>query len=181
MMKKLFNPVAHFDEKVLLGAGLASVIIAIVFGYLFGFKLDALFHITYAKKDWSEVGITTLRSYGVAVAAFFLLGLLINKRARFIDILNTVLIANVPLVALSLLQKLPFISNALDAVLRNPKGLDPLTISALMLISLIVFPLTVLCFVLLYNGFRTSVNMKEWYHITLFVMVAIFVNFTQFI
>ncbi|MBX2952270.1 MAG: hypothetical protein KF870_07180 [Leadbetterella sp.] len=181
MMKKLFNPVAHFDERILLGAGLASVLVAVVFGYLFGFKFDALSHITYANKDWFEVGLTTLRSYGIAIAAFFLLGILMNRRTRFIDILNTVLIANVPLVALSLIQKLPFISNALEAVLRNPKDLDPVVVSALMLISLIVLPLTVLSFVLLYNGFKTTVHRKEWYHITLFVIVAVFVNFTQFL
>jgi hypothetical protein len=180
-MKKLINPIANFDEKVLLAVGLASVAVAIIGGYILGYKFDAIFHMTYAKQDWREVGGTTLRSYGIAIAAFFLLGLIVNRKTRFVDIFNTVLIANIPVVFLSLLQSIPFVSNATKEVMKSPQDLSPAALSFLFLSTLIAVPLLVLCFVILYNGFRTSTNLKQWYHVALFIVVALSVSFTQFL
>lgn len=179
MIKKLINPIANFDEKVLLGVGFLSVAIAVVAGYLLGYKFDAIFHITFAARDWADVAFTTLRSYGIAIAGLFILGLLINRRTRFIDILNTVVIANLPMVLLLLIQKFPFVANSIKEASKSPKDMTSMELSFLFIVTLISVPILIFCFAILYNGFKTSTNMKEWYHVALFFVVAVAASFTQ--
>ncbi|MCD8540700.1 MAG: hypothetical protein LRY55_13730 [Leadbetterella sp.] len=181
-MKKLWNPIAHFDEKKLLMVGLATVVLTVASGYFFGLKMVSLLKYVDSRARPEILAFSALRAYGTAIVVLYFYGLLINRKTRLLDIINTVLISTLPAILAYPVQKIPFFEKALKGIMENPQSVLPSDIAVLLLLCLVMMPCVIYQFVILLNGFRTATNLKAWYHVALFfVILLIIASFTPYL
>lgn len=177
----LFNPFSKFSEKQLFFVGLLFFILNSFVCFFTKTQMDSIFHFSDNKNLTIEyafllAGISILS----AILFLFLFALIINKKTRFIDIVNTVLISQMPNCIALLCIKF----SGMDTLAKNLKqnlglggtvNLIQFTFSILIILSITLYG-----FVLIYNGFKTATNFKKWQHIILFVvLLLIFILFHQ--
>lgn len=178
MIKKLLNPVGNYDATILLMVGVVLFGLNIVSGYFLGFQMNSIVHVGLSESSLKIVAYSALRSVVLAILLYFLAGLIINKRTRIVDIINTVLIATIPLLISSVLMSFSSIS---EIVKTNspPTAID---LTFLFFVLLVLLPLILYSIAILYNGFKTATNLKTGYHIGLFVFTTVLLAvFTPFI
>lgn len=181
-MKKLFNPVAHFDEKKLLAVGLASVALNLAIGYFFGFKMISVLKFTDSASSPGVLVFYILRAYTVTIVALYLYGVLVNRKTRFLDMVNTVLISTIPGILVCPIQRIPVFAKILKRILEGPLEVIPSDLTILLLFALVMIPFIVYQIALLLNGFKTATNLKAWYHVVLFFMILLITaSFTPYI
>lgn len=181
-MKKLLNPIAHFDEKKLLITGLLSVVLNIALGYFFGIKMISILKFAPSGAALKTLGLSALRAYAVAIVVLYLYGFLINRKTRLLDIVNTVLISMIPVILINPIQKIPVFEETLKNILRDPQAVLPSDLIIVMLLSLIMIPFIVYQIALLLNGFRTATNLKAWYYVVIFFVLLFSVaTFTPYL
>lgn len=181
-MKKLLNPIAHFDERKLLILGLASVVLNVAVGYFFGFKMLSLLKFANSRSGPDILALSVLRAYIPAIVVMYLYGLLINRKTRLLDIINTILISTIPGILVCPVQRIPVFEKTLKGILQNPQAVLPSDVSILLIICVIMVPLLVYQLALLLNGFKTATNLKAWYHVVLFfVLLFIISSFTPYL
>lgn len=168
MNKIIINPFEKFTEVQLLVSGLALAVGGSLLGHLFNMQFDGVMDvhpypgITLAR-SFTDNAINTLSLF----LLLFVLGLVINKKTRFIDVLNIALIARSPFYLLAL-------GNANDFFIRletHAMAGNKLSMhfSAAEIAMLLVFSIFTIAFlvwfvVLLYNGFKTATNLKLTWH-----------------
>jgi hypothetical protein len=186
--KTIFNPFSKFSEVQLLFAGLIFMLISFAVCYYFGLQMDSIFHFGYINKNHTTLQIIwiTLRSYLIGFFAFFILGKIYNRKTRFIDIINTILISQIPGLIIVVIGEIPFIENALalTATISNDENTKLPMINIIIICVYIFINLLVAAYgmTLLYNGFRTATNIKNWKQIVLFAFVVIAtVTISQFL
>ncbi|MDX6180970.1 YIP1 family protein [Flavobacterium sp. Fl-77] len=178
--KFLFNPFSKFSEKQLFITGVLYFIINFFTCFFTKIQMDSLFHFTENENlSLTSAFLLVTISNVSAIIFLFLLALIINKKTRFIDITNTILISQAPnfLILLcikitsmnSLAKNLKTNAEAANTLKINPLELLPLVFCMLILLAIIIYG-----FVLIYNGFKTATNFKKWQHIALFVVVLFF-------
>lgn len=181
-MKKLLNPIAHFDEKKLLITGLISVALNIAMCHFFGFKMISILKFTDSGAGLKTLVLSVFRAYAVAIVVFYLYGFLINRKTRFLDIVNTVLISMIPVILVNPIQKIPVFEKILKRILQDPQSSLPSDLLIIMLLSLIMVPFLVHKIALLLNGFKTATNLKAWYHVVLFFILLLSIaTFTPYL
>ena len=89
-MNKLLNPVGHFSERTLLFISLMGVVLNMFFCYLLGYRMTSVLNFVDGEFSFGEVLRATLMAYLLGIVVLYLLGLIYNKRTRWIDIVNTV-------------------------------------------------------------------------------------------
>ncbi|KPH13546.1 YIP1 family protein [Chryseobacterium sp. ERMR1:04] len=175
--KTVFNPFERFNDKTLLIAGILSIPMVIAIGYFSGSYFSSIYRINNLEKiSVQGVAIPTLISFLSSIIILFILGKILNSKTRFIDIVNTVLISQIPLAFLLLFQKLTFINTAAKTVRiyqKNPTGSFPI-VDFIIMISTIIFVCTILIYsmAIYYNGFKTATNIKKWQSVVLFCVVS---------
>ena len=175
--KTIFNPFQKYDEKTLFIIGIAFLLFLIPISYWAGTYFSSIYRISHlSKNNISDLVISTAISFAFAILILYVLGKFLYKKTRLIDIINTVLISQIPLILLLPLEKITYIETAGNRILeyQNNKSVAfPLLEFTIMMLFIII---TLLCliysFVLLYNGFKTATNIKKWQHITLFCSVT---------
>ncbi|QQV01403.1 MULTISPECIES: YIP1 family protein [Chryseobacterium] len=186
--KILLNPFSKFSEVQLIIAGLIFMLINFTVTYLLGFHMDSIFHYGYIGENDSllKTVLITLKSYLIAIAVLFALGKIFNRRTRLIDIINTVIISQIPGLLLILIGEIPVVEQAILTTAELPKDKTP-QIPASDLIILCFFAFFALItiahgFTLLYNGFKTATNIKDVKKILLFAFIVIITTiFSQLI
>ncbi|MXS70199.1 hypothetical protein GSF70_03135 [Flavobacteriaceae bacterium W22] len=186
--KILLNPFSKFSEVQLFTVGLIFMLINFTVTYLFGFQLDSIFHYGYIGENdpLLKTVLITLKSYLIAIAVLFVLGKIFNRKTRLIDIINTVIIAQIPVLLLILIGEIPFVEQAIMTTAELSKSKTP-EIPASDLIILCFFAFFALItvahgFTLLYNGFKTATNTKDVKKIILFAFtVIITIMISQFL
>ena len=174
MIKKILNPIAHFDEKILLAIGLVFVIINVILGEIFGFRMGSILKFLPSSLSIIEQSLTVLKTLILTIAVFYGLGWLINKRTRIVDVVNTFLIGVIPSLLIAPLSFIPYFKETVMGVIDNPYAIDGLTLSKLMLLAIVSLPFAIVSIIIYYNGFKTSTHMKQWYHSVLFAL-ALFI------
>jgi hypothetical protein len=173
--KSLFNPFSKFSEIQLFFVGLLFLILNSFVCLFTKIQMDSIFHYSENENLSIEsafllVGISTVS----AILFLFLFALIINKKTRFIDIANTVLISQAPNFIVLLCIKFSGM-NALAKSLKTTTGAgDTINLVQFLFYILIILTITAYGFVLIYNGFKTATNFKKWQHITLFVVLLLF-------
>lgn len=180
MKKLLFNPFEKFDARALLFVGL----LAIMPGVLLAFLLDA--HYNGALDMHVGHGTTFVLAFteNVFAIAFLFTGLyiysyIINKKTRPIDILSTVLIARIPLYITTVAglltdaEKLEAVMSGNGTIAIN--DMLPELIS-LFLVCLLLVPLVIWFFALLYNGVKTASNLKTTKHKVMFAVTLLIIE-----
>ncbi|AZA93099.1 Yip1 domain [Chryseobacterium nakagawai] len=176
--KTIFNPFERFDEKYLLLTGILAVFISIAVGYWTGTTFTSIYKISPVENpSFQIIAITTLLSFMAGIVILFILGKILNRKTRIIDIVNTVLISQLVLILFQCIGKISYIRLAGKNVIKyesNPSGAFPY-LDFLIMISMTFISITTLIYsiTLFYNGFKTATNIKKWQHIVLFCIVSL--------
>lgn len=175
--KTIFNPFEKFDEKSILAVGVVFFILNFFGCYYAGMINDSIFHLSILEEGqtiWDVVTIN-LMSYAFAIIVLLILAKFINTKTRIIDIINTVLISQIPLIITMPMMTLPFFKEANTNIAKSAGNFAKIEILDLMIVAIvgcITLPFLVYSFVLYFNGFKTAANIKKWQHIVIFVVVS---------
>lgn len=178
--KTLFNPFENYSEKALFIYGIIFLCINIYFQQLYGIKMQSIFNEKETLKAYTfqNIILNTLVCNLVGIITLLILGKFINKNTRVIDVVNTILISQIPYILAIPLTQLPFIHNASNNVIKTvgkiPKQIPPMedliiiTLFGTFLLSIIIYS-----YILLFKGFKTACNMKKRLHVILFTISVI--------
>ncbi|WP_294286819.1 hypothetical protein [uncultured Chryseobacterium sp.] len=176
--KLLFNPFGIYSEKQLLVSGILITLAGSFVGSLFNVTFDGVLDVHQYETDF----LTSLKENGINVACifivFFVLGKLINRKTRAIDILNTSMVSRFPQYISAMITALPVLKKVEDEVISHQNDLQhlnfqPVDLMLLFIISMLLLAITAYYITLLVNGFRTSVNAKKWPHFVGFAVALI--------
>lgn len=172
----VFNPFSKFSEKQLFLIGFLFFIINVVVCFYTSTKMDSIFHFSPSQNlTLTSAFIFVIVCTASAILFLFLLALAFNKKTRFIDIVNTVLLSQAPnfLVLLcikfsgleTMTKNVNTSNGAVPSLDFNAIAIVPFIIGIVLMLALIVYG-----FVLIYNGFKTATNLKKGLHIGLFIL-----------
>lgn len=176
--KLLFNPFGIYSEKQLLISGILITLAGSFVGSLFNVTFDGLLDVHQYETDF----LTSLKENSINVACIFIvlfvLGKLINRKTRVIDILNTAMVSRFPQYISAVITALPVLKKVEDEVISHQGDLQhlnfqPMDLMLLFVISMILLAITAYYITLLVNGFRTAVNAKKWQHFVGFAIALI--------
>ena len=183
MIKKLLNPFAYFEDKALLIIG---VLAHLIFTYIAKLTNSNFPDFLSIKKGlinftfWDLLYQNT-RNIAIAILFLFILGKIINKRTRFIDIVNVVLISRIAYYIVFITDFIPVVNSKLNKVTDNiqSNNLSVLQESSTMLVILIVAFVAIffICvmFYYLYIGFKTVTNLKTIQQTFAFIATILFI------
>lgn len=176
---KLFlNPFAKFSEIQLLVFGIAITFIGSFFGFFFQVSFDGILDVHQNNVTFFE----SLKENAINLLSIFvflfILGKIINKRTRIIDILNTSFISRLPIYIVAIFANNPAMERVANQVLANKENLQNLQFNPTDLIIVLGFSMIMMVFlaysiVLLANGFRTATNVKKWQHYVFFAIAIV--------
>ncbi len=154
----IWNPFTRIAGWQAFGVGIVIVIISAVlasYGNLvFDGAVDAHFgnHIGVAK-SLIITGISLLS----VVLAMYVVGIIISKNFRFVDILGTMTLARAPYLLLAVLA--PFATFPdIEQILQNP--MIVLEYPSIIIIGIVSVPILVWSIALMYNGLKVSTGAK---------------------
>ena len=164
MKKIIINPFEKFTEVQLFTLGVALTIGGSLLSYLFKCRVDGVLHIgaginVTIAQSFTDSAIATFSLFIV----FYVLGLVINKKTRLIDILNTVLIGRSPMYLLTL-GNINGLLNTMEQSAAVATNFSPVEYAGLLFFSLFAICFLVWIVALLYNGFKTATNLKSTTH-----------------
>ncbi|MDE1193282.1 MAG: hypothetical protein PW786_14230 [Arachidicoccus sp.] len=170
-LKKLFNPFAYFSEITLLIIGILFIIIALFSSPFFNALHTGIFQVAAGKTtSWKHL-LMLLSGTLVPFLLLFIMALFINKKTRWIDILNTALIARIPCYVC--IPLIIFAKKIFSVHYNDPKAIPIsswINVIVFTMLNLLVFAFSL---VLYYNGFKTSTNARKWEIYVLFFVVLI--------
>lgn len=179
MKKILFNPFEKYDARALLFIGLLGVALGSLLAYLFGAHYNGAVDM-HAGSGTTFVLAFTENVFAIAFlfAGLYIYSYIINKKTRPIDILSTVLIARIPLYVTTVAGLLN--TDKLDTAMRE-KGPNAVAgmlpeLMPILLISLLLIPLVIWFFALLYNGVKTASNLKTTQHKIMFAITLLIIE-----
>lgn len=176
--KLLFNPFGIYSEKQLLVSGILITLAGSFVGSLFNVTFDGVLDVHQYETDF----LTSLKENSINVACIFIvlfiLGKLINRKTRTIDILNTAMVSRFPQYISAVITALPVLKKVEDEIISHQDdlqhlNLQPMDLMLLFVISMILLAITAYYITLLVNGFRTAVNAKKWQHFVGFSIALI--------
>jgi hypothetical protein len=175
----LFNPFENYSEKQLLLFGFLLAIVASALSTLLNGRFDGVLDLHFVEKSTFIVAIIDM-AIGISIQTFslYIIGKIINKKTRLIDILSTCLIAKIPfyfLLFFNINNKMFVITHKLLDFVSQKKAinLETLDLSLLIFSGIATFMCLIWSVMLLYNGFKTATNVKETKHIILFILSII--------
>ncbi|SHG58010.1 hypothetical protein SAMN05444372_107145 [Flavobacterium micromati] len=172
----IFNPFSKFSEKQLFVFGFLVFWINSFVCFFTKTRMDSIFHFTPNENlSFSTAILLCVISTVSAIIFIFLMALLFNKKTRFIDIVNTVLICQAPNFLVLLYIKysgMDTLARKLQTNIGTAPSIEVSAPSVILLVACILLLLTIIVygFVLLYNGFKTATNLKKWQHTVLLVI-----------
>lgn len=179
-MKKLFfNPFENYSEKKLLLTGISATFLGIFLYYNFNIKTIGFLKFDFLEKiSIFNVTSQTLIIISVLTIVLFITGKIINSKTRFIDVLNTVLIAKIPFLIITFFNingRMFRETTMLKTFISNGK-LAEITFAKMpiiMIVSLFFVLISVWVIALLYNGFKIATNAKGAKNIFYFILAII--------
>ncbi|MDR2229270.1 MAG: YIP1 family protein [Flavobacteriaceae bacterium] len=172
--KTLFNPFEKYSDYKLLLFGILFFILTPFVSYYTQNRMTS-----FMRFDRPEEVLTLKSSFlycSVSIASIililYLIAIVFNKRSRFIDITNTILVSNAINIPALLLTHLIDVNKAFSSEGIN-ENFYQYIINLLFIIvtTAIVIALVVYSIVLFFNGFKTTTNIKKWPQIVLFVFI----------
>ena len=176
-MKKLFfNPFEKYSEKDILITGIIVNLIGVFLNFIFNIKTIGFLKFDFLEKiSIIQVVSQSLIIISVLAIILFVIGKIINPKTRFIDVLNTVLIAKIPFFIISFFNINGIMfreTENLKAFISSGK-LTEITMTKIpivMIVSLFSILISVWVIALLYNGFKIATNAKGAKYIVFFVI-----------
>ncbi|MEC4114724.1 hypothetical protein [Myroides pelagicus] len=180
----VIKPFENVQEKTLLLIGLSAGVVNCYLSTLTYSRSIAILKQATINKNPSllqTLGDYVITSLIMAIA-LFLLGRVINKRTRFIDIINTVLIARIGLDISVVFDINGYMSSIVNQLLKNPQNpelllqSDPWAMIYLIIVSLVSILMLVLFGYYIYQGFKTATHLKKTSMIIVFVITILAVD-----
>lgn len=180
----VIKPFENVQEKTLLLIGLSAGVVNCYLSTLTYSRSIAILKQATINKNPSllqTLGDYVITSLIMAIA-LFLLGRVINKRTRFIDIINTVLIARSGLDISVVFDINGYMSSIVNQLLKNPQNpelllqSDPWAMIYLIIVSLVSILMLVLFGYYIYQGFKTATHLKKTSMIIVFVITILAVD-----
>jgi hypothetical protein len=183
MFKLLLNPFEKYTEKQLLFFGALMLIIGSYIGFLCNGYFDSILHISFIKNTTfvntiiQNLIITTLLSF-----ILFGIGKIINKKTRFIDVLNVTLIARIPFYFSTLININNKSAELTDKLMINLIDINNINLSTLdyvFLFTTAAFGLVCIVWFayLLWNGFKIATNAKTNKPVILLIISLLVANY----
>ncbi|KGK31051.1 hypothetical protein [Cellulophaga sp. E6(2014)] len=182
MKTVLFNPFKRYQENHLFLLGIAVTLLGSYLGYLFNVRFDGVLDVHFANStsSWQPALDNLIDSYILAIL-LYALGMYINNKTRFIDILNITLISRIPFYLITFFNvggAMERINSEVLNTLRTEQIPDFSTLPLNSVLTLGIFALISLLFIiwsisLLFNGFKIATNAKSTVHIILFFTLII--------
>lgn len=176
--KYFFNPFLKFSERYLLLIGILSVIAGSLIGMIISVTFDGVFSIHPAARTFAESLKENTINVSVVFISLLILGKIINRKTRLIDILAISMIYRIPLYLSAFFVKLPVLDRVIEKIevhkdhLANLK-FDPMELVLILGISSVLMIFLAYAVILLVNGFRTATNLKKWPYYIAFVIVLL--------
>jgi hypothetical protein len=176
--KLLFNPFGIYSEKQLLVAGILITIAGSLLGSWLNVTFDGVLDVHQYETDF----LTSLKENGINIVCIFIvlfiLGKLINRKTRAVDLLNTSMVSRFPQYIGAVITALPVLKKVENEIISHQGDLQhlnfqPMDLMLLFVISMLLLALTTYYITLLVNGFITSVNAKKWPHFVGFAAALI--------
>lgn len=175
----IFNPFLKISERNLFVFGLLSFLVGSLIGHLCSVTYDGIFDV-HISSSTSYLLVLQENAVNILVpfALLLLLGKIINRKTRIIDILNIALGYRIPIYFISLTANIPLLDNLTKKIESTEGNLaelkfDWLELTALLAVSSVMIAALMYAIVLLVNGFRTATNLKKWQYYLGFVFVLI--------
>ncbi|MBY0485877.1 MAG: YIP1 family protein [Flavobacteriaceae bacterium] len=175
----LFNPFQKYSEKQLFLFGWFLAITAAVLSLFFNGRFDGIIDLHFVEKtSIFTASLDIVICTGILSLLLFIIGKMINKKTRFIDVLVASLIAKIPfyfLLFFNINNKMYLVSQKLmDSILQKKDfNIETFDMSLLVFSGIATFICLIWSMILLFNGFKTATNIKETKHIILFIVSVI--------
>ena len=180
-MKNLLftNPFVKYSEKSIFLFSFLLSILGVVFAYYSNVRFDGLVDVhQFEKVSLWQVTKENAINIAVMTVLLFVFGAIINKKTRFIDILNAVLVFRIPFYFIALLIKIPFMENFGKNLAKNSSHIEnlkinPLELAAALSIAMSFLALLAYAIWLLFIGFKTATNCKKIIYYVVFGILII--------
>lgn len=179
MTRNNWNPFVTNSEKKLLTIGLICFLFAALLTNWNNLVLLGSFKIANAHaKSW----YASIFNLGMVIAAntllLYLFAVLRYSKTRFIDVLNSVLIAHIAMYLLLLITIIPFVSDFIKSIeflvldnLENPAQIPLDKVVLMMAFGVVSMGCLVFFFVLLIMGMKIAMNSKKGLD-TIFIILS---------
>ncbi|CAM3553470.1 YIP1 family protein [Elizabethkingia occulta] len=172
--KTLFNPFEKYSEYKLLLFGILSFILTPFVSYYTQNRMTS-----FMRFDSPEEVLTLKSSFlycsvsiGSIILILYLIAIVFNRRSRFLDITNTILVSNAINIPVLLLTHLIDVNKAFSSDGINENFYQYIiNLLFIILITAFVISLVIYSIVLFFNGFKTATNIKKLPQIVLFVFI----------
>ncbi|WP_260122545.1 hypothetical protein [Elizabethkingia anophelis] len=172
--KTLFNPFEKYSEYKLLLFGILFFILTPFVSYYTQNRMTS-----FMRFDRPEEVLTLKSSFlycSISITSIILILYLIavafNRRSRFLDITNTILVFNAINIPILLLTHLIDVNKAFSSDGVNENFYQYIiNLLFIIVITAIVISLVIYSIVLFFNGFKTATNIKKLPQIILFVFI----------
>jgi hypothetical protein len=178
-MKILFNPFEKFRESQLLICGTIITAAGWLLGYFFRARFDGVIDLHFVDQVSLFAPLTDLMIDILAASlVFFVAGIILNRKTRYIDLLATAVIARTPLYLLTIFNAGGMMSATTNKMTDNIKTDPFLLLTGSEIILMVVFGLLSLALlvwqvVLLYNGYRVASNARGTKAVLIFITAFI--------
>lgn len=174
----LFNPFEKFSASKLLVFGIIATLIGSYLGYVFNGRFDGVIDLHFNEETTLvQPFIDNAINILCLSVSLFVVGRIINKKTRFIDVLIPAMIARIPFYFLTLTNinnfMITFSNEILENLdLKNPEKfhLEPVNLITMLLSAIVSIGMLVLFVILLFRGFKTATNCRTPNHTLLFVV-----------
>lgn len=172
--KTLFNPFEKYSEYKLLLFGILFFILTSFVSYYTQNRMTS-----FMRFDRPEEVLTLKSSFlycSVSIVSIililYLIAIVFNRRSRFLDITNTILVSNAINIPVLLLTHLIDVNKAFSSDGINENFYQYIiNLLFIILITAFVISLVIYSIVLFFNGFKTATNIKKLPQIILFVFI----------
>lgn len=183
MNKLLYNPFETVPDKKLLYTGIIGTVVFSVLAWQLNCRFAAYITVTpLLDVKFYEPLLDNVAGILTATIILFITGLAINKKTRFIDILNAATIARLPFYLNIFTNIGNFMAKETQTIMaagQKPEDVISDTILWVTVLALAGLLLLVWMCALLYNGFRVAANTKKVWHIVLFIIAVLVAHFAS--
>ena len=169
----LLNPFSKLSEKTLAVTGIMATIAGSFIGGYLDIVYDGFMDVHSADSNFLQSLMENLINVLVVSLLLFILARLINRKTRFIDLLNTAMLARIPTYIAAAISANPVLDNFAKRMMENPGDVskiygDTTELTIVLVISFLLIALFIWSIVLLVAGFRTAAHVKKPLHWILF-------------
>ncbi len=176
--RELLHPMARFSGGSLFVIGIVGFVVDIILCYYLGLEKDGLLHISLASRK--EILPISLQHFGILASGIlivFIYAKLLYRKTRLIDITNTILLSQIPLIFCYCIIKLPFFENLMEKMKIAQVTHLAIGDTLMLIISvLLVIPFLIYSIYLLFTGFKLAANVKLVWQSLVFGLLLFIIN-----